>query len=61
MVYEARRILAYFELPDEQRPPESIWHSPGKCSEWIKQHDPFSKNKMGSGMLEFDDMQVEKA
>lgn len=61
MVAEARRILSYMELPEEQQPPESIWHSSGKCREWIKQHNPFAKDKMGSGMLEFDDSQVEKA
>jgi hypothetical protein len=55
LVHEARRILSYFEIPEDKRPPRSIWHSPDKCSDWIKKaFDPDAKDKPGS-MLMFDD------
>lgn len=42
------------------RPPESIWHSPTKCREWVDDHMPGKKT--GGGELTFDaDFEIEKA
>jgi hypothetical protein len=48
-------------LPDEAKPPQSIWHSAIKCMAWIKSHHPAYKGQNGSEMLEFDDFEVERA
>jgi hypothetical protein len=62
-VAEARRILSYMEnLPEEAMPPEMFWHSAHKCKEWIDSHHPaLQGNKKSTGMLEFNDDQIEKA
>jgi hypothetical protein len=61
-VVEARRILSYHQhLPDEQRPPKSIWHSLKKCQAWIEEHNPYkdSKDKTPQGQLSLDDWEHE--
>lgn len=58
LVVEARRILSYFEIPEDKRPPQAIWHSPDKCSKWIKKaFDP--KEKGSGGGLNFEDFERE--
>lgn len=61
-VLEARRILGYHaHYGDEQRPPKSIWHSIKKCDQWIKDHNPFEKDKPkgNEAQLEFADWERE--
>jgi hypothetical protein len=61
VVQEARRIAMMVEnLPEEQLPPESLWHSPQKCAQWIKDH-PLGGKQNSGGFLEFKDTEVEKA
>lgn len=58
LVSDARRILSYFEIPDDKRPPQSIWHSPDKCSEWVKK----AFDVKGAGKpneMTFDDVERE--
>ena len=45
-------------VPKEQMPPESLWHSPQKCLQWIEDHPLGGKNNSG-GFLEFKDTEVE--
>jgi hypothetical protein len=60
-VAEARRILSYHHnLPEEQRPPKSIWHSIKKCEKWIEDHNPYDKDKRGpENQISFDDWEQE--
>lgn len=56
LVMEARRIISYFEIPEDKRPPRSIWHSADKSSEWVKK--AFDIKGEGGGdnaFLNFDD------
>lgn len=55
LMTEARRILSYYEMPEEGQPPKSLWHSPDKCNDWIKRY--FDKDNKGSkgGDLVFSD------
>lgn len=58
VVGEARRVLSYFEhLPEEQRPPRSIWHSRKQCAEWIEEHQP---GRDQGGKLFFNPNEVER-
>lgn len=62
-VTEARRIIGYLKhLPEEQRPPRSIWHSSKKCQKWIEDHNPYKKdNERGaSNMIPLHDLDVER-
>lgn len=62
-VTEARRILSYItQLPEDQQPPKAYWHSPKKCSQWIKDHaaNADGRNRSKSNMLDLDDLEVEK-
>lgn len=47
-------------VPKDQMPPESIWHSPLKCKKWIDDH-PLGGKKDSGGFLEFKETEVEKA
>lgn len=55
LVTESRRIMSYFEIPEEGRPPKSLWHSPDKCEKWITNY--YKKDDKGStgGDLTFND------
>lgn len=58
LVSEARRIISYFEIPEDKRPPKSLWHSPTKCNDWIKKAFDV-KDKGGQGIMSFDDAERE--
>lgn len=58
LVLEARRIISYFELPEDKRPPKSLWHSAEKCSKWIEKAFD-SKGGGKSEVLTFDDAERE--
>lgn len=59
MVSEARRILSYYELPDDHRPPKSIWHSAEKCSDFIEHsYKQMAGGGSGSGRLELEDSEL---
>jgi hypothetical protein len=63
VVDEARRIIFMMEnVTDEEMPPKSIWHSPKKCVQWVKDRrdDRTSKKDGSGGFLEFKETEVEK-
>lgn len=49
-------------VTDEEMPPKSIWHSPKKCVQWVKDRrdDRTSKKDGSGGFLEFKETEVEK-
>lgn len=61
MVDEARRIISYFEnLPKDQQPPKSIWHSVIKCNKFIEDNSPFKNNRPGGGMIQLDEDDIQR-
>jgi hypothetical protein len=59
MVAEARRIISMLKIPDDMRPPKSIWHSSKKCEQWVKNHKPGAKDQGKSGMIDIEDWERE--
>ncbi len=46
---------------EDEMPPQSIWHSPKKCYQWVKDRRKERYDGKGSsgGFLEFKDTEVE--
>lgn len=55
---EARRILSYFQLGEDKRPPKSIWHSPKKCMAWIEARFK-DGDKGNTGKIDINDWERE--
>jgi hypothetical protein len=59
VIGEARRIISYHaNLTEDQRPPQSIWHSQRKSAAWIEAHRPGGSSE-SKGSLYFSDNEIE--
>ena len=60
MVGESRRILSYIQnLPKSSMPPQSIWHSPTKCSDYIDEHMAAMTDPKRRELLEFEEPEIQ--
>jgi hypothetical protein len=47
-------VLGFFELPDDERPPETMWHHQERISEWFEAVTERRKNPDMQDVEAFD-------
>jgi hypothetical protein len=47
-------VLGYFELPDDERPDELIWHHQERLTEWF---EAVTERRKNPGMYPVDDIE----